>query len=65
MSDTNRDAADHGRDAGRSARTGVLCDRLRRFVDEHEPPDDREAVRQRISGPSMSTEIIEERADRV
>ena len=65
MSDTNRDAPDHGHDADRLDRNSVLYQRLRRFVDEHEPPDDLETMRGRVSGASMSTEIVDERTDRV
>ena len=65
MSDTDRDVADHGREAVRTARTSVLRNRLRRFVDEHEPPEDLETMRRQISGDAMSTAIVEDRADRV
>ena len=65
MSDTNRDTPDHGHDVDRLGRNSVLYQRLHRFVDEHEPPDDLETMRARVSGASMATEIVDERTDRV
>ena len=65
MSDTSRDATDHGHDVARLDRNSVLYQRLRRFADEHEPPDDLETMRASVSGASMSSAIVEERTDRV
>lgn len=65
MSDTERDAAEKGRETVRTARTNVLRERMQEFVDEHDQPADLEELRQRVSGRSMSALVIEDREDRV
>lgn len=65
MSDTDRNAAEKGREAVRTARTNVLRKRMREFVDEHGHSADLEELRQRVSGRSMSELVIEDRDERV
>ena len=65
MSDTDRDAAEKGREAVRKARTTVLRERMQEFVTEHGQSDNLEDLRQRVSGRSMSDLVIDDRDDRV
>lgn len=65
MSHTDRTTAEKGRQAVRTARTKVLRDRMRAFVDEHGRSADLQDLRTRVSGGSMSELVIEDREERV
>lgn len=65
MSDADRNAAEKGREAVRMARTNVLRERMRAFVNDHGRSAGLEELRQRVSGRSMSELVIEDREDRV